>query len=378
MIASLTNGLSSLPLWAKLLIYSATECDLSIVPDIVSDKLRGKPFSRHQHHFLEETLSSPYIHPLNAGRKQDALVRDIFLVYNSCTLSVGSVHLRSVQASLLIQLVHQHPRRVKLITLEALLKAPPRCSILIFHKFSLRKLDKGVLQKLKSRNNRLVSDIIDGLIPLKLDENFDLHLASSFQQYNYLKSQSPKVSFVPHHVDIRLAKIAPIRSQAIAPVRSGLEISYVGLPINCLHSRLLRGNINFIHTGKTARSWDPCPQWMKIAARSSFMYIARSHCSWDGYKPWTKGYVGAALNIPVLTLKTGEAMHYLGPEYPYYIPSSDWKDVQDFLFDIIQSNDSRRYSRAQSLLEHARHESCPWQVSMAYLRALRNVEESLY
>ena len=174
-------------------------------------------------------------------------------------------------------------------------------------KSALVSLDLQACERLRGRDNVLIAD------PLDLDTTrfdfacYDILVASSITQEAYLREHYPTkpVFHVTHHVDLRMPG-AQSQQKSFVPayigdVNNGFQLSDVRPRLSILQSK----------PNET--------QWMDEISRFSLHYGVRKRQPWDGFKPFTKGFIAAHFGAPVVVSRNDqEAVFQLGKDYPFY------------------------------------------------------------
>lgn len=179
---------------------------------------------------------------------------------------------------------------------------------------------------LKAFGNILVADYIDSNPDLSVAAEIDGFMASSHRQYNYLRSTFPNqpCHLVTHHVDQRIGRVVP-------PV-DRLRVGYFGGSWNARHAAALEGCVEFFSTDPK-RAIDR--QWMSELANYNCHYGLRVVQSYDGFKPFLKGFTAAHCGAPIITeIVEGDATYYLPPDYPFFVAADDAHGVTKSIHHI--------------------------------------------
>ncbi len=195
-----------------------------------------------------------------------------------------------------------------------------RNSIIIAHKSVINK--KKLLSKIKRNGNILLADIIDGVPRPDRIPYYDGIVCCSHKGYAYYSEQCSytrhmPVYFVAHCTDPRIGTVTPPRDR-FAPC-------YFGAPRNLLMFDSLRPLLTVVHTDTNDV---PDHGWHLRLGESNFHYAVRPPMKEHVYKPFMKGIIAATCNANMLVHKDdGDALHYLGEDYPYLIKENPTEEV---------------------------------------------------
>ena len=190
--------------------------------------------------------------------------------------------------------------------------------IVILDKYLINK--RPLLHYLKLRGNILLADMVDGRFKLdarlRLVDGLICCSHKGWDYYTSAQSQAP-VFFVEHCLDFRLPEMAP-PEDAFAPW-------YFGAPQN-LYCRETIGDT--IHISYTETEKKPATAWLDDLPKANFHYAVRPKIKEWLFKPFTKGGIAAWCKANILVHKDdGDALQYLGEEYPYLIREELGEDV---------------------------------------------------
>ena len=192
-------------------------------------------------------------------------------------------------------------------------------SIVIAHK-SIRN-NKRLLWKLKRNNNVLLIDIIDGVMKTEKLSSFSKNLSysdgiicCSHKSLEYFAKNFPDTPtyFVQHYIDQRIGTITP-STDYFSPY-------YFGAPENLLLFDSIKPLLNIVYTNNKSIINNNC--YLRLP-EANFHYAVRQPVHERGsirYKPFLKGFTAAFCNANILVhADDGDALHYLGEDYPYLI-----------------------------------------------------------
>lgn len=203
----------------------------------------------------------------------------------------------------------------------------------------------------------LGSEVIFDPLDMRIDENFrelaqrsTCLVASSLTQRDYFLDAfggDTRVVFIPHHVDTRLPDVQCQMDR--------FRIAYVGAPAN---ARLPRRKKWFQFTDWRARFTDICDVidasnyddmgWAWQLENYNCHYLFREKQSFDGFKPFLKGYIAAHCGAVVMAQRDdAEAVANLGADYPFLFDVKRGRDVVGHIETVARSFGSQRWDIAQ-------------------------------
>ena len=126
-------------------------------------------------------------------------------------------------------------------------------SILFLTKWAIYKLSLKDLQKLKSRHNKLIFDLIDGELKADKIKYADVIVAVSktiYYQYKRFMPKSAKIVLIDHHVDPRIMSI----DWSKRPKK--LKVGYFGELINTLITPKIKRRVDFVPVSTVTQNTD--------------------------------------------------------------------------------------------------------------------------
>ena len=199
-------------------------------------------------------------------------------------------------------------------------KAGIKNSIIILHKDVMN--NKRLLRKMKRNNNILVADMIDAMPSVDSLSYYSGVICCSHGALEYWERNFPKVPayFIQHGVDPRIGTITP-SPEHFSPY-------YFGAPENLLLFEFLKPSLNIVYTDYSGVINH---DWHRRLSEANFHYAVRPPVPEDSkykYKPFTKGFTAAVCNSNILVhASDGDALHYLGEDYPYLIKEDLCEEV---------------------------------------------------
>ncbi len=197
-----------------------------------------------------------------------------------------------------------------------------RDSIVIVHKHVINR--RRLLRKIKRNGNILLVDIVDGVPRPENLPHYDGIICCSRKAYDYYSQSCPDtlrmglpVYFVAHCTDPRIGAVTP-PADRFAPY-------YFGAPKNLLLFDSLKPLLSIVYTDIQDV---PNHDWHLRLAEANFHYAVRPPMKEHVYKPFMKGIIAATCNANMLVHKDdGDALYYLGEDYPYLIKEEPTEEV---------------------------------------------------
>ena len=82
---------------------------------------------------------------------------------------------------------------------------------------------------------------------------------------------------------------------------------------------------------------------------------ARVKNRWDGFKPFTKGFIASKCNSIIITSSNdSDARYYLGDDYPFYTKDTTRESCEDMVKYVIDSYDSDKWKSALKIMNRLR------------------------
>ncbi|MEN6544265.1 hypothetical protein, partial [Parvibaculum sp.] len=259
-------------------------------------------------------------------------MRELVFLIGAQSSHFGSVHLRAIQLEELVrEALHQRGFNSSVI------RGLPRPADATYFVTKSFALDFGVagFDEIAAQGGEIIFDPLD----MKMGEDFrelalrsTLLVASSLTQRDHFSAafgNDVRVAFIPHHVDTRLPEV---RGQM-----ERFRIAYIGAPAN---AKLPRRKKWFQFTDWRTRFTDICDVmdasryddtgWMRALGNYNCHYLFREKQSFDGFKPFLKGYVAAHCGAVVMAQRDdAEAVANLGADYPYLFDIRRGRDIVD-------------------------------------------------
>lgn len=184
--------------------------------------------------------------------------------------------------------------------------------ILFLTKWAVYSLKVKDLEKLKSKGNVLIFDMLDGIPPENKINYADIFIASSKSIYNDYKKTLPKnktVFLVDHYVDPRIIKNKKLK-------HTKLKIGYFGEIDNTFLTPKIREIVDVIPVSNIEQD----QKWIGKLPNYNFHYAIRVRRDVYPNKPFLKGFTAAYSNSNILIQDSEtEAVRWLGKKYPYLL-----------------------------------------------------------
>lgn len=316
---------------------------------------RPKTFPRMLGNIRQNCVTSIAAHralaPLAAPRTitSSSSIRRVCFVFEPEYERAGSTVMRGLQLSQLLRDNISDRFDVSFVSR----KEAVADSIVVLTKGSTIRIAPEELEDLKKKNIGVVADFVDGEIRRDLLGSIDVVWAASISALRHalLEPKFPAVDLVTHHVDPRLPD--PIG-------RRIFSAAYVGEPVNAVWSDDISSLVDLLYVNtKTAND-----DWLQRVGDFPLHYAIRPAPTSKGciYKPFLKGFTAAHCNANIVVSRDeGDAVSYLGEDYPYL---TDGRSVEDALRG----------------LEYARESfgSCEWERGLQVMREVRERSSKKY
>lgn len=226
-----------------------------------------------------------------------------------------------------------------------------RGSVLILNKNTLLATKSWRLRWLKRQNNILVADPLDGKIAAERLRCCDLLLAASLTQHDALRTEFPdkRIAYVGHHVDLRLPPVDP--------PADAFRLGYFGEIGNAAFSGYPDLPVEFVAIA-TARA--DLTDWMARLAAFNAHYALRNTQTFDGFKPFTKGFVAAHCGSPILVGGDDiEARRHLPADYPFVADTSSVESVTAAIARMRDAFGGPDWRKALEAMAELRRQTAP-------------------
>ena len=242
--------------------------------------------------------------------------RKIYFINSPKTLFSGGSIIRSNQLNHIFNLFNKNHYTSSSLSTEKNFKN----SVLIFNKYAIDELREDEITSLKTQGNILIADPLDGVIKDEILSRFDVIFACSIlQKKDYQVRFSNRVEYVGHHVDLRIDKIKPEKIT--------FNIGYFGELTNARYKNELSGQVDFVSVDTSSGN---NVDWMSSLKKYNAHYAIRSGILPNQFKPFTKGFIAAYVECPVLLASDDlEAKNFVGANYPYFTDSNSIAEVQN-------------------------------------------------
>ncbi len=295
-----------------------------------------------------------------------SLHRPVVLAYGAGTRAWGSVRLRVVQS---LGLLYFLGVRAPLLgmTAQRLAARPVIDSTIVLGKTALQALGPAAIEQVKAEGSTVLFDAVDGLVQPELAGLADGFVCASRSEFAFRSSSARvPVHLVPHAIDQRID--VPARTH------DHFSCAYAGRRVNGQHLGDLRG-IDVIATPGSTQGGRDSRRWVDDLSAYSHHYVVRQRQEYDGFKPFTKGFVASALGAAVIASADDEEDRLmLGDDYPYLSRSSRLADVRQCLDFARESFGGADWRRAQERMRTLAEAACPITVGNRLVAALGHHE----
>lgn len=294
------------------------------------------------------------------------ITQPITITYRRGTEGMGNVLLRGFQlADMLTSLGAPVP--IKVQALENLHRAKPRGEILIVLKTAIRMKSEPILRAFARRGNMLLFDVVDGLVPEKIEGLCDAYICSSLTEDRFRQHRGHQ-TIVSYQSPDQRTPVFPLEHREFAHV-------YYGLSENARHLDKL-ADLDPVEFSEMPphRSSEPLPSVFDTLRRYSHHYSVRAWNDRDGFKPMMKGFFAARLGAVVIaSAEDEESRLVLGEDYPYLAKSSSLEDVKAIIDYARDTHLGEEWHRAVGTMRELRHMSCPVKTAQALVAGLRRL-----
>ena len=282
----------------------------------------------------------------------------IVFLYPAKRKNYGTTYLRNYQLYELVRSRFSGRRDVVRTT-----NARIRNSIVVVSKTFLDTCKTSQLERM-ARSNILIADPVDGKLSDGKIEHVHVLMAASVAAYDDYVARYPQkpVFYVTHHVDLRIPS-------DIHPPDKAFRAAYFGDPLNTCLDQAISEKVDVYR----AVSGADAESWIRRLKDYNFHYCVRRGRSFDGHKPFIKGFTAAHCRSNMLIQKTaGDAAHYLGDDYPYFLP--DEPSVETILERLEFARESfggPEWRLGLQIMEEVRRRSTPERVVSEFEEMIR-------
>lgn len=291
----------------------------------------------------------------------------ITFAYRFGTNHMGSIRLRGHQvADMLTSLGAPVPVTVQ--PLETAYRRRLSGHTLIVLKTALKARLHPLLRSLRRRDNTIVFDAVDGVVPPKIEDFPAAYVCSSLAENFHRQQRRQHTILSLHATDVRIPA-------STTPNSADFSVGYMGLAENAPHLEMLSGvfSVPYRETQLEGLS----PEFLNAFQRLSHFshhYVVRAWNSRDGYKPLTKAFVAARMGAVVIaSAEDEESRLTLGDDYPYLARSSSLQDVREVIDYAEQTHLGPEWHQAVSKMHELRHMSCPVKTAQDLVAGLRGL-----
>jgi hypothetical protein len=235
-------------------------------------------------------------------------------------------------------------------------------AILVLNKSALMSLDAGAIETMRRGGNRIYADPLDAQIADETLVASDVLIAASMAQFAHFTERFPghRVAYVGHHVDLRIGDVRPPMDR--------LRIGYFGEVTNARFAAQIADLVALyrVNTSRASKHG-----WMRRLRDYNAHYAVRARRDFDGFKPFTKGFVAAHCGAVVLVgADDTEAMHFLPGDYPYFVAGDGVGEVRTMIERMRADFGGQVWRRAQDAMAEVRLRSSREQTAEQLLAVL--------
>jgi hypothetical protein len=237
-----------------------------------------------------------------------------------------------------------------------------RDAVVFMTKGFLKNATEAELTALKAANVALLADFLDDPVRPQLLPHIDLLIAPSIEGWrlNLWKYAETDCDLLTHHVDLRIPADGA-RTDAFAA-------GYFGEGVNALRTKPIEDMVDFVNVD--TRFSDPA--WIGRLNDYNLHYAVRSGVEGTHTKPFLKGFIAARCGANMIVSRgDGDALHYLGADYPYLLDSADPDAAADMVRRARESFGGPDWRRGLEIMRTVRERSSTAQVRTELGRILR-------
>jgi hypothetical protein len=269
--------------------------------------------------------------------------RLVFLISATANPDGGSTVLRGRQLAQLAADIFT-PRG---IAVECTTSENVHDAVVILNKNLALSIAPSEIDSLIGRGNYVIIDPLDGAVLPGILERSDAIIAASYLQRLYLRDAygHKPIHFVSHHVDLRIGKVSPPDDE--------MKMGYFGEVYNARFADELKTHITFKRTD-TGKASDT--SWMASLSAFNCHYSVRERQDFDGFKPFTKGFLAAHCGVPILVSSEDEEAKLLLPNrYPYRFEIRSPADAIDAIDTMRDDFGGARWREATEAMSVVRY-----------------------
>lgn len=221
-------------------------------------------------------------------------------------------------------------------------------STLFLSKGVINTLGPSQFDQLKKDGNKLIFDIVDGVLPDYTRDFVDTIVAASQSAYLEYMRDYPDIRIVKvdHHVDPRVRRLKPQKTNKI-------KIGYFGEPTNTIISPKISKYVDFVHIDTSKQEVD----WLKKVPLYNMHYAVRAKTPAGRHKPFLKGFTAAYCDSNIIIQRSNaEAVYWLGDDYPYLFDDPvDESNIIEHILYAMKSYNSADWHRGLDAMARLRN-----------------------
>jgi len=275
---------------------------------------------------------------------------DICFIYNPERVHEGTTILRCFQLFEIVKAAPELGKRRAFLTDSI----DHRDSILFLTKNTILGISRDQFRRLKSQNNIILADYVDGEIDETLLDMLDVLIASSYTQYHLYRHLFPtkQVEYLTHCVDTRLEAFEK-------PKVDTLRIVYNGQIENAVFDDEILKHVDFkfYRPGIKQVGWSN-DSWIENLVGYSCHYCVRQRDNFSGKsrlitKPLTKVFTAAHCHANAIIQRyEDDVIEYMGYDYPYLLLGTTKSEIKEMLRFVRESYMQREWLFGLEIMEN--------------------------
>jgi len=256
----------------------------------------------------------------------------------------GSTVMRSIQLPAFLQRELDDRVEIRMTTdMEAV-----RDSLVIVGKRMIQTTSPEALRGLRTRNVALAADPVDSVFAGDKVNEFDFMIAASLKALQNHTNASAKIDryLITHHADPRIAPMTVPGDR--------FRMGYFGQPSNTIGHGHIEHLVDYhlVDTAKADHSW------LERLGDYNAHFALRKERDFDGFKPFTKGFIAARCGAVVLCGRgEGDSSYYLGDDYPFYLDDRSPEALKNAIVQMATIFKGQEWQYACEIMEEVRHRS---------------------
>lgn len=237
-------------------------------------------------------------------------------------------------------------------------------SLVIVGKQMLESMSPEALRSLRGQNVALAADPVDATFAAHKMSEFDIIIAASLKALqNPVNSQvSVPHYLITHHSDPRITTMNVPNDR--------LRVGYFGELANTVGHGQLDHIVDYhrVNTSKANHNW------LEQLGNYNAHFAVRQKRDFDGFKPFTKGFVAAHCGAVVLCGRSeGDSGYYLGDDYPFYLDDMSPQGIEFSIAQMTSMFGGQEWKYAREIMEEVRYRSSQSWIAKEFSHMLSEV-----